>query len=79
MIFIFLKHFCARREDYASVEEVTEVAARYAMRHTETRWLIMKYVAVRIMQQMEKFKGIFFEVFTQGKQFQICSGKCGSL
>ena len=36
-IFFFFKHSSACREDYASVEEVTEVVARYAMQHTETR------------------------------------------
>ena len=50
-IFFFFKHSSARREDYASVEEVTKVVARYAMQHTETRWLTMKYVAVRILEQ----------------------------
>ena len=45
-IHFFLKHSSACREDYASIEEVTEVAAQYAMQHTETRWLTMKYGAV---------------------------------
>ena len=31
----FFKHFSAHRKDYASIE-VTEVAAQYAMKHTET-------------------------------------------
>ena len=56
-IHFFFKHSCARREHCASVEEVTEMAARYAMQYTETRWLTMKYVAVRILQQWKNLKG----------------------
>ena len=49
------KHSSARRDDYVFEEEVTEVAPRYAMQHTETRSLTMKYVAVRILQQWKSF------------------------
>ena len=41
----------SRRKDYASVKDSIEVAARNAMQHTETQWLIMKYIAGKILQQ----------------------------
>ena len=50
-IHFFFKYYSAHREDYASVEESTEVAAQYTRQHTETLWLTLKYVAVRIWQQ----------------------------
>ena len=55
----FFKHSSSRREDYPFVEEVTEVAVRYAMQHTATQWLTMKYVAVRILQQWKNLKEYF--------------------
>ena len=45
-IHFFFKHSSALKEDYTSIEEVTTVASQYAMQHTETRWLTIKYVAV---------------------------------
>ena len=57
----FFKHSSARRGDYASLEETTEMAARYALQHSETRWLSMKYVAVRIMQQWKNLKEYFLK------------------
>ena len=56
----FLKHSSALREDYASVK-VTEVATRRAMQHTETRWLTIKHVAVKILQQWKNLKEYFLK------------------
>ena len=52
------------------MEEVTEVAARYAMQHTETRWLTMKYVAVRVLQQCENLKEYFLNFLPQESNFK---------
>ena len=76
MIFsFFFKHSSARREDYASVEEVTEVVARYAMQHTETRWLTMKYAAVRILEQWKNLKEYFLKVLPQQSTFKSTVAK----
>ena len=45
------------------VEESIKVAARYVMQHTETRWLTMKYVAGRILQQWKNLKEYFLKFF----------------
>ena len=66
----FFKHSSARREDYASLEETTEVAAWYALQHSETRWLSMKYVAVRIMQQWKNLKEYFLKFLPQQSNFK---------
>ena len=67
--FLF-KHSCACREDYASVEKVTEVAAQYAMQHTETQWLTMKYVAVRILLQWKNLKEYFLKFLPKKSNFK---------
>ena len=43
----FLKFSSDKRENYTSLESITGVVAEYAKKHAETRWVSMKYVAVR--------------------------------
>ena len=50
-IHFFFKLSSARREDYANLVDVTNLVAEFAKKHVETRWLSMKYVAVRILEQ----------------------------
>ena len=69
-IHFFFKHSSVRREDYASLEETTEVAARYALQHSETRWLSMKFVAVRIMQQWKNLEEYFLKFLPQQSNFK---------
>ena len=49
----------ARREDCASFENVTNVIAHFAKKHVETRWLFMKYVALRLLEQWRNIKEYF--------------------
>ena len=69
-IHFFFKHSRAHREAYASVEEVTEVAARYAMQYTETQSLTIKYVAVRILQQWKILKEYFLKFLPKKNNFK---------
>ena len=43
-VHFFLKLSSARREDYATLEELTNVTAWYALRHVSSRWLTLKLV-----------------------------------
>ena len=71
MIFtFFFKLSSARREDWASLESTTEIAAQYAKQHTETRWLSMKYVAVRILEQYDNIKEYFLKFLPKEKNFK---------
>ena len=54
----------ARREDYKSLEEITHVTAHYVKNHGPTRWLSMKQVGVRVLEQLENLSEYFF-----GKNF----------
>ena len=47
----FFKLSSARWENYASLENVTNIVAQYAKKHVETWWLSMKYVALRLLEQ----------------------------
>ena len=47
----FFKLSSARREDYAGVSSVTGVVAEFAKTFVEIRWLCMKCVGVRCLEQ----------------------------
>lgn len=66
-IHFFFKLSSARRQDYAELEVVTNVAAAYAMKHTETRWLSMKNVCVRVLEQWINLKEYFLKFLPKDK------------
>ena len=58
---IFFKLTSARHEDYAS--ELTNVVAKYTMKHTSTRSISMKYVCICLLEQLPNLKGYFLKIF----------------
>ena len=50
----------ASRENYGQLESLTNVVAGFAMKHGPTRWLNIKYVAVRVLEQMLNSKEYFY-------------------
>ena len=67
---IFFKLSSARREDYASLQEVTGITAEYAKKHAETRWVSMKYVALRCLEQWPNLKEYFLTYLPRQKNFK---------
>ena len=61
-----MMRFSARREDYRSLSSLTNVAAEYAKK-TSIRWLSMKYVAVRILEQYDNLKEYFLKFLPRHK------------
>ena len=57
----FLKSSSARREDYAFMEIITDIEAKYALRHICVRWLSMKKPILRLLQQWENILEYFFK------------------
>ena len=71
MIFtFFFKLSSARSEDYASLDSMTEIAVQYAKQHTEIRWLSMKSVAVRLLEQYDNIKEYFLKFLPKVKSFK---------
>ena len=60
----FFKLSSARREDYASLEIVTNVVAQYAKKDA---MVIHEICGTSFARTIAKFKGIFFELLTQTK------------
>ena len=40
-----------RREDYSKLEEVTELLPHFSLKHASSRWVTMKKITVRILEQ----------------------------
>ena len=66
----FFKLSSARREDYASIESITNVVAQYAKNHVKTRWLSMKYVALRCLEQWTNLKEYFLNFLPKQNNFK---------
>ena len=45
---VFFKFSSARREDYSSMEPLTDITSKYLLHHSSVRWLTLKYFLVRI-------------------------------
>ena len=55
----FFKLSSARHKYYSHLQDVTEVTARYVLHHSSVRWLTMKYVPVRKIEQWPNLKEYF--------------------
>ena len=63
----FFKCSSARREDYTLLATIAGVTAEYMKKHAETRWVSMKYVALRCLEQWENLKEYFLKFLPQQK------------
>ena len=68
-IYFFLKLSSARREDYSDLEKITEVAAAYAIKHSSAIWLSLKFVCIRILEQLDNLKQCFLVFLAKQKNF----------
>ena len=59
-----------RKEDYKEIEDVTDVIAHYALRHSSFRWLTLKFVFVQIIEQLENLRAYFHEFLPKQKNFK---------
>ena len=66
----FFKFLSTRREDYKEMEDGTDFAADYALRHSSVRWLTLKFVLVRIIEQWENLRTYFLEFLPKQKIFK---------
>ena len=71
----FSKLSSARQEDYASLENVTNVVRHYAKKHVETRWLSMKYVALCLLEHWSDLKEYFLNFLPKQSSFKSEIGK----
>ena len=60
----------AKWEDYASLENVTNVVAKYAKKHVEMWWLSMKYVALHLLEQWPNLREYFLNFLPKKSNFK---------
>lgn len=58
-LWYFFKNSAARREDYKFTELLTEIESRFVLRHVPSRWLSLKKVLQRIIDQWDNLKEYF--------------------
>ena len=66
----FFKLSSARWEDYTKLQDVTEVTSQYILRHSSVRWLTLKFVLVRIIEQWSNLKDYFCNFIPKQKEFK---------
>ena len=49
--------------------ELTNVVAKYAIKHISTRWLNMKYVCIRLLEQLPNLKEYFLKFLPKIDQY----------
>ena len=66
----FFKLSSARREDYRALQEVTNAIAQFMLRHISSRWLTIKDVAVRDLEQYPNLREYFLRALPKQKGFK---------
>ena len=66
----FLKLFSAKREGYTKLQELTEVAAQYVLRHSSVQWLTMKCIVIRVIEQWLNLKEHLLPFIPKQKEFK---------
>ena len=70
----FFKRFTARREDYKTVETITETTTHCMKKYVESRWLSIGHSLVRILEQMENLREYFLKETPKQKGFNQKNG-----
>lgn len=65
----FLKRSSCRREDFKSVELITEIEAHFMLKHVSSRWLSLKKALIRIKEQWLNLKEYFLTSLPKEKNF----------
>ena len=55
----FFKLSASRRAAYQKISEVTDIVAEHALKHSTTRWVTLRRVLVRLIEQYENLKQYF--------------------
>ena len=70
----FFKLSGARREDYSKLEEITELPPHFFLKHSSTRWVTLKKVTVRILEQWANLTEYFLKFIPKQPNFKSKNG-----
>ena len=66
----FLKYSSARRNDFLRMQDLTNITAHFLKQPSETRWIAIKYVAVRVLDQYPNIKEYFLKFLPKQNTFR---------
>ena len=66
----FFKLSSAHREDFRALEEVTELPAHFTIKHSSTRWVTLKRLAVRLLKQWKNLTEYFLVYLPKQSNFK---------
>ena len=69
-IHFFFKLSAARRADYKSMVEFTDVVLEYALKHSTTRWVSTRKVVLRLIEQYDNLKEYFLAFLPTTSSFK---------
>ncbi len=69
-LWYFFKNSAARREDFKLTELVTEIETQIVLRHVPSRWLLLRKVLQRIIDQWDNLKEYFLKFLPTTKGFK---------
>ena len=82
----FFKLSAARRTDYKSMAKITDVVAEYALKRSATRWVTLRKVLVRLIEQYDNLREYFLIFLPTTSSFKAnvekskrCERTCESL
>ena len=69
-LYFFFKYSSARRKDFLAIQDLTNVTAQFLKQPAETRWIAIKYVAIRVLDQYPNIKEYFLKFLPKEKNFR---------
>ena len=70
----FLKLSSTRRGDFKALEKVTELPVHFTIKHSSTRWVTLKKVAVRLLEQWKNLIVYFLVYLRKQSNFKEKNG-----
>ena len=72
---ILFKQSATCRADYKTTAKITDVVAEYALKHSTTRWVTLRKVLVRLIEQYDNLKKYFLTFLPITSSFKANVGK----
>ena len=66
----FFKLSAARRADYKSMEEFTEVISHFIQKHSSTRWVTLRKICAQLLEQFKNLTGYFLNFLPKTSSFK---------
>ena len=66
----FFKLSAARRADYKQMQEFTDVIAHFIQKHSSTRWVTLRKICVKVLEQYQNLREYFLKFLPKTSTFK---------